>query len=295
MAKNLATFNNNIAIGNIESYISWANSIPVLSPQEESDLAKQLHENQDIDAAKKLILHNLKFVIHVARGYSGYSLPLADLIQEGNMGLMKAIKKFNPTKGVRLISYAIHWIKSEIHEYVIRNFKGSGMTIATKKEQRKLFFNLNSLKQKLTKNQSLNKNEITLIANKLNVPEKEVVVMEQRMLRDVSFDMPTMHSDQDEDQTLCPENIIPDDTSNQCMLLEQHTFETQRAAKLRTVLDKMDMRERTIIEKRWLQEKKVTLQNLAKELGLSTERVRQLEAKTLEKMQHQLLEIKENS
>jgi RNA polymerase sigma-32 factor len=276
----LAALEKSLTLGNIESYISWAYQIPVLSMAEEVELTTKLHDHEDLAAAKKLILHHLRFVIHVAKGYKGYGLPLADLIQEGNIGLMKAIKKFNPHKGVRLISYAVFWIKSEMHEYIIKNIKSSGMRVATKKAQRTLFFKLNKLKTALSAGRTLDTKEINLIASNLKVDPKEVAIMEQRLMSDLSFDMPLGQNEDDSGQ-LCLEHTIADETTNQSALLEQYDWDSARKERLGSALSSLGEREQTIINMRWLGETKATLQEISNILNVSVERVRQLEAKAL--------------
>jgi RNA polymerase sigma-32 factor len=284
----LATLEKNLTLGNIESYISWASQIPVLSMEEEVELTTKLYDKKDLAAAKKLILHHLRFVIHVARGYSGYGLPLADLIQEGNIGLMKAIKKFNPHKGVRLVSYAVFWIKSEMHEYILKNIKSSGMKVATKKAQRTLFFKLNKLKTALSAGRTLDTKEINIIASNLNVDPAEVAIMEQRLMSDLSFDMPISQSS-DDSEALCLEHTIPDATTNQSVMLEQHDFDTVRQEGLRSALSSLHEREQTIINMRWLGETKATLKEVSSILNVSVERVRQLESKALKSIKSVLV------
>jgi len=282
MSTCLATIERNLALGNIDSYIEWANSIPMLSAAEELVLAEKLKNEADINAAKKLILHHLRFVIHVAKGYKGYGLPISDLIQEGNIGLMKAIKKFNPKEGVRLISYAIHWIKAEIHEYVLQNIKAA-TKVATTKSQRKLFFNLRKLKGSLNSKKSLTKEQVKTIATQLNVPEKEVTTMEMRLEpSDTSLETP---KDGYADSNHTCEQYLEDNSCNQAMLIEQNDHAKKRQLKLQNALKEIDPREKKIIEQRWLFEKKTTLQELSNMLGVSTERVRQLEKKALESLE----------
>lgn len=274
----LATLEKKLALGSIDSYIEWAYKIPLLSATEEHDLAHELQTTNSIEAAKKLILHNLRFVIHIARGYHGYGLPLADLIQEGNIGLMKAIKKFNPKEGVRLISYAVHWIKAEIHEYVIQNIK-SATKIATKKSERKLFFNLRKEKARRTHQRSLTQAQAQDIAEQLNVPVEDVITMEKRLEpHDVSLEAPLQTA---ENASFSHEAYLADNSCNQALLLEQDDWEQQRLRQLQHALENIEPRERTIIENRYLKTEKITLQALAKQLGISTERVRQLEKKAL--------------
>lgn len=274
----LATLEKKLTLGSIDSYIEWAYKIPLLSATEEHDLAHELQNTNNIEAAKKLILHNLRFVIHIAKGYHGYGLPLADLIQEGNIGLMKAIKKFNPKEGVRLISYAVHWIKAEIHEYVMKNVK-SASKIATTKAERKLFFNLRKLKARYTHLRSLTNAQAQNIAEELNVPVEDVLVMEQRLEpHDVNLETPPQIG---ENTSFSHEAYLADNRYNQSLLLEQDDWEQQRLRRLYDALENIDPRERTIIESRYLQAEKTTLQVLAKQIGVSTERVRQLEKKAL--------------
>jgi len=274
----LATLEKKLTLGSIDSYIEWAYKIPLLSATEEHDLAHELQSTNNIEAAKKLILHNLRFVIHIAKGYHGYGLPLADLIQEGNIGLMKAIRKFNPKEGVRLISYAVHWIKAEIHEYVIQNIK-SASKIATKKSERKLFFNLRKAKARHTHLRSLTQAQAQNIAEELNVPVEDVLTMEQRLEpHDVSLETPPQTA---ENASLSHEVYLEDHSGNQARLLEQDDWEQQRLHQLQNALARLDSRERIIIESRYLQTEKTTLQALAKKIGVSTERVRQLEKKAL--------------
>lgn len=278
MSTCLATLEKKLTLGSIDSYIEWAYKIPLLSATEEHDLAHELQTTNNIEAAKKLILHNLRFVIHIAKGYHGYGLALADLIQEGNIGLMKAIKKFNPKEGVRLISYAVHWIKAEIHEYVIQNIK-SATKIATKKSERKLFFNLRKEKARRTQQKSLTQAQAQDIAAQLNVPVEDVFTMEQRLEpHDVSLEMPPQTT---ESGSFSHEAYLADSSANQALLLEQDDWEQQRLRRLQEALEHIDPRERTIIESRYLKTEKTTLQSLAKQLGISTERVRQLEKKAL--------------
>lgn len=278
MSTCLATLEKKLTLGSIDSYIEWAYKIPLLSATEEHNLAHELQTTNNIEAAKKLILHNLRFVIHIAKGYHGYGLALADLIQEGNIGLMKAIKKFNPKEGVRLISYAVHWIKAEIHEYVIQNIK-SATKIATKKSERKLFFNLRKEKARRTQQKSLTQAQAQDIAEQLNVPVEDVFTMEQRLEpHDVSLEMPPQTT---ESGSFSHEAYLADSSANQALLLEQDDWEQQRLRRLQEALEHIDPRERTIIESRYLKTEKTTLQSLAKQLGISTERVRQLEKKAL--------------
>lgn len=264
--------------GNLESYIRAANEYPMLTAEEEKDLAERLYYHQDVDAAKKLILSHLRFVIHVARGYSGYGLPQADLIQEGNIGLMKAVKRFNPEVGVRLVSFAVHWVKAEIHEYVLRNWRI--VKVATTKAQRKLFFNLRKTKQRLG---WFNQNEVDMVADELGVSVDDVKEMESRMSGlDIAFELP---SDDNED-SYAPALYLEDKGSNFVAELEQENFENQAVDQLSLALNNLDQRSRHIIQTRWLDENKATLQELADQYGVSAERIRQLENNALKKLKN---------
>lgn len=263
--------------GSIEGYIRAANEYPMLTAEEEKELAERLYYNGDIEAAKKLVLSHLRFVIHVARGYSGYGLPQADLIQEGNIGLMKAVKRFNPEVGVRLVSFAVHWIKAEIHEYVLRNWRI--VKVATTKAQRKLFFNLRKTKQRLG---WFNENEVDMVANELGVSKEDVIEMESRMTgADVGFDLPT---DDSEAETYSPSLYLEDKSSNFAAELENENFESQAAEQLSHALQSLDERSQDIIKARWLDDNKATLHDLAAKYNVSAERIRQLEANALKKL-----------
>lgn len=263
--------------GSIEGYIRAANEYPMLTAEEEKELAERLYYHEDLDAAKKLILSHLRFVIHVARGYSGYGLPQADLIQEGNIGLMKAVKRFNPEVGVRLVSFAVHWIKAEIHEYVLRNWRI--VKVATTKAQRKLFFNLRKTKQRLG---WFNENEVDIVANELGVSKEDVIEMESRMSgADVGFDLPT---DDAETETYSPALYLEDKSSNFAAELENENFESQATEQLGTALQSLDARSQDIIKARWLDDNKATLHDLAAKYNVSAERIRQLETNALKKL-----------
>lgn len=262
--------------GNLEGYIRAANEYPMLSADEEKDLAERLYYQQDLEAAKALILSHLRFVIHVARGYSGYGLPQADLIQEGNIGLMKAVKRFNPEVGVRLVSFAVHWIKAEIHEYVLRNWRI--VKVATTKAQRKLFFNLRKTKQRLG---WFNENEVDLVAKELGVSKEDVIEMESRMTgADVGFDV----SNDDEEDTYVPSMYLEDKGSNFAAELENTNYEDQAVEQLSQAMEALDARSQDIIKTRWLDENKATLHDLAAKYNISAERVRQLETNALKKL-----------
>ena len=263
--------------GSLEAYIRAANEYPMLTAEEEKELAERLYYNEDIEAAKKLVLSHLRFVIHVARGYSGYGLPQADLIQEGNIGLMKAVKRFNPEVGVRLVSFAVHWIKAEIHEYVLRNWRI--VKVATTKAQRKLFFNLRKTKQRLG---WFNENEVDMVANELGVSPQDVVEMESRMTgADVAFDLPT---DDHDEETYTPALYLEDKGSNFAAELENENYEAQATDQLAVALNNLDARSQDIIKARWSDETKATLQDLAAKYNISAERVRQLETNALKKL-----------
>jgi len=263
------------ATGSIEAYIQAANRFPILSADEEERYARRYRNEEDLEAARALVLSHLRLVVAIARGYLGYGLPHADLIQEGNVGLMKAVKRFDPERGVRLVSFAIHWIKAEIHEYILRNWRL--VKVATTKAQRKLFFNLRSMKTALA---PLSGDDIERVATALNVKPEEVVEMETRLSgRDLAFEP------EDDDDAYAPAQYLADHESEPSRLLEAEETEQVRAAGLAQALGGLDARSRRIIEARWLREKDTaTLHELAAEFGVSAERIRQIEAKALEKM-----------
>lgn len=264
--------------GGIDSYIQTVNRFPMLSQAEEIRLARSLRDENDIKAAHQLVLSHLRVVISIARGYLGYGLPHADLIQEGNIGLMKAVKRFDPERGVRLVSFAVHWIKAEIHEFIMRNWRL--VKIATTKQQRKLFFNLRSMKQSLD---TMNQGEVTAVANQLGVKPEEVVEMETRFNgRDISLEP---LSDED-DENYSPINYLTDGI-DPSQVLENEQISRVYHEKLKESLAGLDDRSRRIIEARWLREKDTaTLHELADELGVSAERVRQIEAKAIQKIRN---------
>ncbi|MGH8588408.1 MAG: RNA polymerase sigma factor RpoH [Gammaproteobacteria bacterium] len=265
-----------LATGSLEAYIQAVNRFPILSAEEEQKLARRLREHDDLDAARQLVLSHLRLVVSVARGYLGYGLPHADLIQEGNIGLMKAVKRFDPARGVRLVSFAIHWIKAEIHEYVLRNWRL--VKVATTKAQRKLFFNLRSMKQGLA---PLSSAEVGRVATELRVKPADVTEMETRLSgRDVAFE-----ADNDEEVYAPVHYLAADPDAEPSRLLEAAQGERLRSAGLEKALAALDPRSRRIIEARWLREKDAaTLHDLAREFSVSAERIRQIEAKALEKM-----------
>ena len=265
------------AVGSLESYVQAVNRFPVLSAEEESSLARKLRDEDDLDAARQLVLSHLRVVVAIARGYLGYGLPHADLIQEGNIGLMKAVKRFDPERGVRLVSFAIHWIKAEIHEYILRNWRL--VKIATTKAQRKLFFNLRSMKPTLN---ALTGEEIRSVASKLGVKPRDVVEMETRLSgQDVALES---NGDEDEER-YAPIAYLQDPGAEPSQVIEAEQEERLRASGLAVALAGLDPRSRRIIEARWLREKdSATLHELAAEFKVSAERIRQIEAKALSKM-----------
>lgn len=266
-----------VPLGNLSSYLHWIQQIPMLSDSEEQDLATKLAENKDVKAARKLVLSHLRFVSKIARGYSGYGLSQEDLIQEGNIGLMKAVQRFNPKVGVRLASFAIHWIRAEIHEFVLRNW--SIVKIATTKAQRKLFFNLRKMSKKLG---WLSKTEAEDIAETLSVPLKDVHLMEQRLAK--SDDSIYSGHDDDDDAT-APINYLADQTQpDPADIVDQQARAQTEQAALQNALTDLNERERDIVQKRWLNSKKQTLQELADHYKISCERVRQLESAAMKKM-----------
>lgn len=260
----------------LESYIHSANTFPLLSQEEENNLARRLRDHDDISAAQQLILSHLRFVISIARSYKGYGLPQADLIQEGNVGLMKAVKRFDPERGVRLVSFAVHWIKAEIHEFIMRNWRL--VKIATTKQQRKLFFNLRSMKQSLD---TMNPQEVGAVAKQLSVKPEEVVEMEKRFSGN---DIPLEPLSEDEDESYSPIAYLTDG-AEPSQILEAAQNRALRGEGLQQSLNSLDERSRHIIEARWLREKDTaTLHELADEFGISAERVRQIEAKAIQKI-----------
>ena len=267
------------ALGSLEAYIGAVHQVPVLSVEDEQRLARRLRNEDDLAAAQELVLSHLRFVVHVARGYSGYGLPLGDLIQEGNIGLMKAIKRFDPDVGVRLVSFAVHWIRAEMHEYILKNWRI--VKVATTKAQRKLFFNLRKSKKRLG---WLNAEDVRAVAADLNVSEREVLEMESRLSgRDIGFDAP---ADEDDDHAPpSPAAYLMAEGEDPSQAYERADGEDHQLALLREGMARLDARSRDIIKRRWLDaDSKVTLQELADEYGVSAERIRQVEANALKKM-----------
>ncbi|MDC7716404.1 RNA polymerase sigma factor RpoH [Vogesella sp. DC21W] len=264
------------ANGSLEQYIQTVNSIPMLTPEEEFELATRQQEQGDLEAAKRLVLSHLRVVVSIARGYSGYGLPQADLIQEGNIGLMKAVKRFEPTRGVRLFSFAVHWIKAEIHEFILRNWRL--VRIATTKPQRKLFFNLRSMKQGFS---ALSEKEAQAIAEQLGVKPEEVREMETRMS---GQDMALL-ADEGDDEGFAPIDWLADSHHEPTRAMERRALDTLQGEGIEHALATLDPRSRRIIEARWLADDSgATLHDLAAEFGVSAERIRQIEAKALGKM-----------
>lgn len=269
------------ALGTIDAYISAVNRLPVLSAERETELGRRLRDQEDLGAARELILSHLRLVVSVARQYLGYGLPHADLIQEGNVGLMKAVKRFDPERGVRLVSFAVHWIKAEIHEYIIRNWRL--VKVATTKAQRKLFFNLRSMRPD---GQTLDPEQVDHIARELNVRHEDVSEMEVRMSgRDMSLE-----SQDDDDDSYAPIAYLSDEGRQEpTRVLERAARDRLQSAGLTGALDALDARSRRIVEARWLQDDGgATLHELAQEFGVSAERIRQIEAAALKKMRGNL-------
>ena len=264
---------------NLGAYISTVNQIPILTAEQEKELAERYFYDQDLDAAKMLVMSHLRFVVHIARSYAGYGLPQGDLIQEGNLGLMKAVKRFDPNMGVRLVSFAVHWIKAEIHEYVIRNWRI--VKIATTKAQRKLFFNLRSLKKSSKK---LTLDEAQSIANDLNVTPEQVLEMEGRLTAyDAAFE--AQGDDDDEGSThVAPALYLEDNRYDPARLVESEDYEEQSTSALHEAMEQLDDRSRNILQRRWLDDDKSTLHELAAEYNVSAERIRQLEKNAMEKI-----------
>lgn len=261
----------------LNAYMQSVGSIPVLSPERERALAEDLYYNGNLDAARELVMSHLRFVVHIAKSYKGYGLAQGDLIQEGNVGLMKAVKRFNPEKGVRLVSFAVHWIKAEIHEYVLRNWRI--VKVATTKAQRKLFFNLRGAKEKLA---WLSHDEAKAVAEDLGVDVKEVQRMEGRLAAvDLAYDAP---NDADEDSYNAPVHYLEDRSADPALQLESADWEQDSQTRLLAALGDLDDRSRDIIQRRWLQEPKATLHDLAGEYGVSAERIRQLEKNAMNKV-----------
>lgn len=268
-------------VGSLDAYVQTVKAIPVLSRQEELELARKFLDENDLDAARTLVMSQLRFVVHIARSYAGYGLPIGDLIQEGNIGLMKAVKRFDPEVGVRLITYAVHWIRAEIHEFVLRNWRL--VKVATTKAQRKLFFNLRKAKKNLG---WLSAEETEAVAEDLGVSPHEVTEMESRLSSyDLSFD-PT--PDADEESTYAPAMYLPNSELNPADALETENTAQHASAGLQDALESLDQRSREILQARWLTEQKETLHTLADRYGVSAERIRQIEAAAIRKLRAEI-------
>jgi RNA polymerase sigma-32 factor len=265
------------ALGSLDAYIAAVNRVPVLTVEDEQALARSYRDDEDLDAAKALVMSHLRFVVHVARGYQGYGLGMGDLIQEGNIGLMKAVKRFDPDQGVRLVSFAVHWVRAEMHEFILRNWRI--VKVATTKAQRKLFFNLRKSKKRLG---WMNDAEVTAVAKDLNVSKREVLEMESRLSgRDIGFDAP---DNGDDEGPPSPVAYLRDSGEDPAMAYERESHEDDQLELLREGLAGLDQRSRDILKRRFLGEPKATLQELADEYGVSAERIRQVEANALKKM-----------
>jgi len=286
MTTALATTNQQLAlagpVGSLDAYIQAVGTIPVLSKEDEQALATRFREGEDLDAARDLVMAHLRFVVHIAKSYTGYGLPLNDLIQEGNVGLMKAVKRFDPSYDVRLVSFAVHWIRAEIHEFVLKNWRI--VKVATTKAQRKLFFNLRRAKKSLA---WLSAEETSAVANDLGVSEKEVTEMEKRLhSRDAIFD-PT--PDADDDRNFTPAAYLPSPDADPATLVETADWNTDASSRMASALKILDDRSRRILEQRWLSEKKMTLHELAAEYGISAERIRQIETNAIKKLRNAMV------
>jgi len=269
-------------VGNLEGYVQAVNTIPVLSVEEEKELAIRFRDKEDLSAARQLVLAHLRFVVHIAKSYAGYGLSQADLVQEGNIGLMKAVKRFDPEYGVRLVSFAVHWIKAEIHEFILRNWRI--VKVATTKAQRKLFFNLRSAKKKLA---WLTNDEAKAVASDLGVEAKTVREMESRLAgQDTAFDAGV--DDDSESAYQAPANYLEDHNADPALLTEDLNWEADANSRLYQALTQLDERSKDIIEKRWLADSKSTLHDLADKYGVSAERIRQLEKNAMKKVKTML-------
>ncbi len=266
-------------VGSLDAYIQAVGSIPVLAKEQEQDLATRFRDHDDLEAARELVMAHLRFVVHIAKGYTGYGLPLNDLIQEGNVGLMKAVKRFDPSYDVRLVSFAVHWIRAEIHEFVLKNWRI--VKVATTKAQRKLFFNLRKAKKSLA---WLSADETQAVADDLGVSAKEVTEMEKRLhSRDAVFDPAP---DADDERSFTPAAYLPSPDADPAKLVETADWNDDATSRMQSALAILDDRSRRILEQRWLTEKKMTLHELADEYGVSAERIRQLEANAIKKLRN---------
>jgi RNA polymerase sigma-32 factor len=266
-------------VGSFDAYMDKVSKIPVLSREDEAVLAHRFRDAGDLEAARQLVLSHLRFVVHIARGYAGYGLPLGDVVQEGNVGLMKAVKRFDPNVGVRLVSFAVHWIRAEIHEYVLRNWRL--VKVATTKAQRKLFFNLRKLKKNLA---WLSHEETLAVARDLKVTPQEVTEMEKRLAaRDLSFD-PVPESSEDGDETYSPASYLPAPDADPAAQIENAQWDDTTGDRLQAAMRTLDARARDILASRWTGEAKATLHDLADKYGVSAERIRQIEANAIKKL-----------
>jgi len=277
MTQNLELVAMSLPAGSLDSYIHHVNQVPMLTAEEEKDCAERFQNEQDLEGARRLVLAHLRYVVRVARGYTGYGLPLGDLIQEGNVGLMKAVKRFDPSMGVRLVSFAVHWIKAEIHEFVLRNWRI--VKVATTKAQRKLFFNLRNMKKRLG---WFTREEVNAVASDLGVSSAEVMRMEQRLnAMDASYDGPELD---DENAYKAPSRFLEDAAADPALLVEQEDTGAQGKEQLLSALESLDERSQDILQQRWLAEKKATLHELAAKYDVSAERIRQLEKNAMKKL-----------
>jgi RNA polymerase sigma-32 factor len=267
-------------VGSFDAYMDKVSKIPVLSREDEAVLARQFRDGGDLDAARQLVMSHLRFVVHIARGYSGYGLPLGDVVQEGNVGLMKAVKRFDPNVGVRLVSFAVHWIRAEIHEYVLRNWRL--VKVATTKAQRKLFFNLRKMKKNLA---WLSAEETQNVARDLKVTPAEVTEMEKRLAaRDLSFDPVPDAGSEDGDETYSPAAYLPAPDSDPALQIENAEWEDTTGDRLQSAIQTLDARSRDILVSRWTGDATATLHDLADKYGVSAERIRQIEANAIKKL-----------
>jgi len=265
-------------VGSFDAYVDAVSRIPVLSREEESELATRFRRDDDLDAARQLVLSHLRFVVHIARGYHGYGLPMGDLVQEGNVGLMKAVKRFDPAVGVRLVSFAVHWIRAEIHEYVLRNWRL--VKIATTKAQRKLFFNLRKYKRRLG---WLSAEETQAVARDLGVSPSEVTEMERRLAsRDLSYD-PAPDADE-EDESYSPSAYLPAPDADPAVAVERAEWDDDVTDKVAQAMSQLDARSQAVLRARWMTDQKATLHELADQFGVSAERIRQIEANAIKKL-----------
>lgn len=280
MNTSLQAISMSLPAGSLESYIQYVNRMPMLTAEEELRLAKKLHEDKDLDAARQMVLAHLRYVVRIARGYVGYGLPLGDLIQEGNVGLMKAVKRFDPSVGVRLVSFAVHWIKAEIHEFVLRNWRI--VKVATTKAQRKLFFNLRNMKKRLG---WFTQEEVAAVAQDLGVSEAEVLRMEQRLN---AMDSPYDGPDLEEEAYKAPARFLEDKAADPALLVEHSDASEQSRSNLIQALQQLDKRSQDILQQRWLSDQKATLHDLADKYQVSAERIRQLEKNAMKKLRKTL-------